>query len=600
MSPRNPERPSSVPNLLLLLSSRLLPLLLLPLLLPHPTSAALFPKGSKVVQLNPSNFDSEVLSIEKPTLVAFTAPWCGHCKKLQPEYDKAASQLDGIVKFANVDCDGHRSLCESYQVRGFPTLKMFPATKKRLPKDYQGERVAKALVEYAVDSLPMSVRKVEAEELEAYLSKEPQRPRLILFSTKPKSSALYRSLALDFRRQGISFALMRGDRASVRGSVRNHLGFELKLDDLPLLVIVPSRPDGGKVEQASVVKYPGKIQYHSLKRWIEENVPEASAKPDKKRKVDEATTKQGKAGEDHQKKKRKKEQAKKEKKEDEEEEVKIPPGGQVEWKLRNAQEEREKEKDRLAKVQEVADMLNKAAEKRSKSKAQQQQGSDKDKKGAKEEEEEEERRGDDVKEKVLKAADAVSSAAESISSSASKVYESTMDKIQETADVFEEAIQRILPGGKDRHAGDEKGKEGKRTEGGSQQQQQLKQTLLSWLSGEDIDWESKHGKEFSEAQKAAEKLARENPALAREIGEKGEEWLLDNLRTDLLIMERVKGKVGNGEEVVDEAQLEKVRTMVAEIEARLASKGEGKDERLHWSGEDLKVGGGGKKAHVEL
>jgi protein disulfide-isomerase A6 len=148
--------------------------------------AALFPPKTPVVQLTQSNFKKEVLSIEKPTIVMFSAPWCGHCKNLAPHFHKAASTLDGIIKFANIDCDQdvNKGTCAQYQIQGFPTIKLFPATKKRLPREYRGERTAKGLIDFAKDTLPMGARKVVAEELDNYINEEPSRPKVILFSNK--------------------------------------------------------------------------------------------------------------------------------------------------------------------------------------------------------------------------------------------------------------------------------------------------------------------------------------------------------------------------------------------------------------------------------
>ena len=160
--------------------------LLLLLLSLHAVQAALFPSKTPVVQLSQSNFKREVLDIEKPTMVMYSAPWCGHCQRLAPDFHKAATSLDGIVKFANVDCDqdANKGLCAQYQIQGFPTLKLFPATKKRLPREYRGERNAKSLIEYTKESLPMGARKVAPAELDAYVNEDPSRPKVILFSDK--------------------------------------------------------------------------------------------------------------------------------------------------------------------------------------------------------------------------------------------------------------------------------------------------------------------------------------------------------------------------------------------------------------------------------
>jgi thiol-disulfide isomerase/thioredoxin len=53
----------------------------------------LYPSNSDVVDLTLSNFDNKVLNDDSVWIVEFYAPWCGHCQKLKPDYEKAASAL---------------------------------------------------------------------------------------------------------------------------------------------------------------------------------------------------------------------------------------------------------------------------------------------------------------------------------------------------------------------------------------------------------------------------------------------------------------------------------------------------------------------------
>jgi thiol-disulfide isomerase/thioredoxin len=83
--------------------------------------------------LNPNNFH-ETVTPSVNSFVEFFAPWCGHCKSLEPEYEKFARAFANEeevsfpfvftiiiaiifnieifqVVIARVDCDQHRELC---------------------------------------------------------------------------------------------------------------------------------------------------------------------------------------------------------------------------------------------------------------------------------------------------------------------------------------------------------------------------------------------------------------------------------------------------------------------------------------------------------
>lgn len=67
----------------------------------------LYSSDSKVVHLTDANFKKMVLDSDELWMVEFYAPWCGHCKSLAPEYDKAAKALNGVIRLGAVDMTQH-------------------------------------------------------------------------------------------------------------------------------------------------------------------------------------------------------------------------------------------------------------------------------------------------------------------------------------------------------------------------------------------------------------------------------------------------------------------------------------------------------------
>eukprot|EP00850_Spirogloea_muscicola_P002953 SM000011S19131 [mRNA] locus=s11:1045091:1047897:- [translate_table: standard] len=116
------------------------------------------------VTLTSSNFEEQVLKSTDLWLVEFFAPWCGHCKKLAPEWKRAAKSLQGQVKLGEVDCTVEETLARKYGIKGFPTILVFGADKES-PVPYEGPRSASAIESFAQDHLEANAVAPEVLEL---------------------------------------------------------------------------------------------------------------------------------------------------------------------------------------------------------------------------------------------------------------------------------------------------------------------------------------------------------------------------------------------------------------------------------------------------
>ncbi|KAL5280364.1 PDIA6 family protein [Megaselia abdita] len=120
-----------------------------------------------VIELTDDNFDKLVLNSDDVWLVEFFAPWCGHCKSLAPQWAKAASELKGKVKLGALDATVHQSKAAEYGIRGYPTIKYFPAGKKTKSdaQEYDGGRQASDIVTWGLDKYEDIVEAPELYEV---------------------------------------------------------------------------------------------------------------------------------------------------------------------------------------------------------------------------------------------------------------------------------------------------------------------------------------------------------------------------------------------------------------------------------------------------
>ncbi|CAO1629857.1 unnamed protein product [Sympodiomycopsis kandeliae] len=133
-----------------------------------PIALALFATvtlANVVVDLtNTGRFDASV-GKDRPAMVEFYAPWCGHCKKLEPLYKDVAASFKndpGRVLIGKVNADENKELGRRFGIKGYPTLKWFPFNSLEA-EDYTGPRDVASMVKFINEKTGTNAKVKEPE-----------------------------------------------------------------------------------------------------------------------------------------------------------------------------------------------------------------------------------------------------------------------------------------------------------------------------------------------------------------------------------------------------------------------------------------------------
>ncbi|OBT50077.1 hypothetical protein VE04_09008 [Pseudogymnoascus sp. 24MN13] len=252
------------------------------LLLASPaTAAGLYPKSSAVLQVDAKNYDRLIAKSNYTSIVEFYAPWCGHCKSLQPAYENAAKKLAGLAKVAAVNCDEdiNKQFCGSMGVQGFPTLKIVKPGKKfgkPIVEDYQGAREAKPIVEAVSAKIANHVSKVTDKELDAFMAENVDTHKAILFTEKGSTSSLLKAIAIDFL-GGIKVAQIRSKEARAVEM--------FSVEKFPTIVLLPAG------NGASATTYDGELKKDDIVKFLSSKKTEKKSENKSEKKAEKQAAK---------------------------------------------------------------------------------------------------------------------------------------------------------------------------------------------------------------------------------------------------------------------------------------------------------------------
>lgn len=82
---------------------------------------------AEIFDVSAQDFQDRViaLSMQKPVIVDFWAPWCGPCKQIMPILEGAVNATAGQVAMAKVNLDENPELAQALRVQSVPTVYAF-------------------------------------------------------------------------------------------------------------------------------------------------------------------------------------------------------------------------------------------------------------------------------------------------------------------------------------------------------------------------------------------------------------------------------------------------------------------------------------------
>eukprot|EP00914_Ancora_sagittata_P001915 GHVO01004445.1.p1 GENE.GHVO01004445.1~~GHVO01004445.1.p1 ORF type:complete len:288 (-),score=38.43 GHVO01004445.1:573-1436(-) len=119
---------------------------------PHVKSQPLPDYGSwkpgQVLEVVGENFEEIVRESDTDIFVKFHAPWCGHCRRMQPAYIKLAELAASVTTLRIADVDATQNEISDLHFAAYPSMALFRGGLKKQPLYYSESREAEDMFKW--------------------------------------------------------------------------------------------------------------------------------------------------------------------------------------------------------------------------------------------------------------------------------------------------------------------------------------------------------------------------------------------------------------------------------------------------------------------
>jgi hypothetical protein len=209
-----------------------------------------------IMQIQASTFDGIISKFRDSAVSAlwFFKEDNSADQKFLDEYNKVATDLKGMAKVCAISCTEFSVFCNKQGVKETPSVMIYPPNPVPAFK-YEGKMEQKGIAGKIARFMPDNSQKLTKENVDTFLSADPSKPKVLLFSNKKSSPLMWKALSVDtvFKRT-VKFGFVSEEEADIVQ--------RFKVKKFPTVIM--QRGSKGETKET----YKGELKFSGLSDWI--------------------------------------------------------------------------------------------------------------------------------------------------------------------------------------------------------------------------------------------------------------------------------------------------------------------------------------------